>query len=59
MRVWRVRIVIEEIKTHILCSIISFFENLIFFFIDNVKKYFRAGQATDESMAHAYCMLDT
>ena len=24
---------------------------------DNVEKYFRAGQATDENMAHAHCML--
>jgi hypothetical protein len=24
---------------------------------DNVEKYCRAGQATDDSMAHAYCML--
>jgi hypothetical protein len=24
-----------------------------------VKKYCRAGQATDDNMAHAHCMLDT
>jgi hypothetical protein len=23
-----------------------------------VEKYFRAGQATDDNMAHAHCMLD-
>ena len=23
------------------------------------KKYFRAGQATEDNMAHVYCMLDT
>jgi len=26
---------------------------------DNVEKYCRAGQATDDNMAHAHCMLDT
>jgi len=26
---------------------------------DNVGKYCRAGQATDDNMAHAHCMLDT
>jgi hypothetical protein len=26
---------------------------------DDVEKYCRAGQATDENMAHAHCMLDT
>ena len=25
----------------------------------NVEKYLRAGQATDDNMAHAHCMLDT
>jgi len=24
----------------------------------NVEKYSRAGQATDDSMSHAHCMLD-
>jgi len=24
-----------------------------------VEKYFTAGQATDDNMAHAHCMLDT
>jgi hypothetical protein len=23
------------------------------------KKYFRAGQATNDNMAHAHCMMDT
>ena len=37
---------------------------LIFFFKtyrlwDKVKKYCRAGQATDDNMAHAHYMLDT
>jgi len=26
---------------------------------DNVEKYFRAGQVTDDNMAHAHCVLDT
>ena len=26
---------------------------------DNVEKYCRAGQATDDNMVHAHCMLDT
>jgi len=25
----------------------------------NVEKYFRVGQATDDSIAHAQCILDT
>ena len=27
--------------------------------LDSVEKYYRAGQATEENMAHALCMLDT
>jgi len=27
-------------------------------FLDNVEKYFRARQATDDNMAHAHCRLD-
>jgi len=26
---------------------------------ENVEKYYTAGQATDDNMAHAHCMLDT
>jgi len=26
---------------------------------DNVEKYCRAGQTTDDGMAHAHCMLET
>jgi len=54
-------IVVEKIKkTHILYSI-----SLFFFFRkscrlwDNVEKYCRAEQATDDNMAHAHCILDT
>ena len=40
------------------------FNNFFFFFKscglrDNVEKYCRAGQVTDDGMAHAYRMLDT
>jgi hypothetical protein len=35
-----------------------FFENLVFF-LDNVAKYCRVGQATDDNMTLAHCMLDT
>jgi hypothetical protein len=53
---------LEKIKTHILGSITFF----LFFFLfrkacrllDNMEKYFRAGQVTDDEMAHAHCMLD-
>jgi len=51
---------VEKIKTHILCSITLFFspENRAVYEI-MWKKYCRAGHATDDSMAHAHCMLDT
>jgi hypothetical protein len=34
-----------------------FFENCTIF-LNNVKKYCRAGQATDDNIVHALCMLD-
>jgi hypothetical protein len=38
------------------------FNNVFFFkscrLSDNVEKYSRAGQVTDDNMAHAHCMLD-
>jgi len=49
--------VVEEIKTHILHSI-TIFQKLCRLW-DNVGKYCRAGQATDDNMARAECMLDT
>jgi len=49
--------VVEEIKTQIWCSITLFQESCPLW--DNVEKYCRAGQATDDSMAHAHWMLDT
>ena len=49
--------VVKEIKTRILCSVTLFQESCPLW--DNVEKYCRAGQVTDDSMAHAHCMLDT
>jgi len=46
--------VAEKIKTHILCTIIFFLNFAVY-----VTNYFRAGQATDNNMAHENCMLDT
>jgi len=37
----------------------DFFFRKIFILWDNVEKYCRAGQATDDNIAHAHCMLDT
>jgi len=48
--------VVEKIKTHILCSV-TFISKIVPFW-DNVEKYGRAGQTTDDSMAHALCVLD-
>jgi hypothetical protein len=48
--------VVEKIKSHILCSITL--SRKSFRLWDNVDKYGRTGQATDDSMAHAHCMLD-
>jgi len=41
--------VVKKIKTHILYPVTSF---------SGVEKYCRAGQATDDNMAHAHCMLE-
>jgi len=49
--------VVEEIKTRILCAVTSFRNSCRLW--GNVGKFCRAGQATDDSMAHARCMLDT
>jgi len=49
--------VVQEIKTHILCSV-PFYENPVVLW-DNVEKYSRARQATDDNMAPAHCMPDT
>ena len=49
---------VEEIKTHILCSKTLFFENRTVYEIMS-RQYCRAQQATDDNMAHAHCTLDT
>jgi len=49
--------VVEKIKTHILCPI-TFPENPAIYEI-TWKNIVRAGQATDNNMAHEHCMLDT
>jgi len=50
--------VVEEIKIHILCSITFFpLENRAF--LRYVEKYCTDGQATDDNMARARCLLYT
>jgi hypothetical protein len=49
--------VVENIKTQILCSITFFRKSRRLW--DNVEKYCKAGQATDDNTAHAHCMMDT
>jgi len=49
--------VVEKIKTHNLCS--ETFPRKSCRFWDNVGKYCRVGQATDDNMKHAHCVLDT
>jgi len=48
---------VEKIKTHILCSVTFFWKSYRLW--DNVEKYCRAGQVTDDNMAHAHFILDT
>jgi len=48
--------VVEKIKTHI--SYQHFFFEIRTVYEKMWKKYCRAGQATDDRMAHAHCMLD-
>ena len=43
-------------NTHFMFN--NFFQNLCHLW-DNVEKYCRDGQATDDSMVYAHCMLDT
>jgi len=47
---------VEKIKTYILCSVTFIIKSYCIW--DNVEKYFKAGQATDDNMAHAHFMLD-
>jgi hypothetical protein len=48
--------VVEKNKTHILCSCDFFRKSCRLW--DNVEKCYRAGQVTDDNMAHAHCKLD-
>ena len=48
---------VEKIQTHILCS--NLFNRKSYRSLDNVGKYCRARQVTDDNMAHAHCMLGT
>jgi hypothetical protein len=48
--------VVEKIKIHILCSV-TFFDNHAVYEV-MWKKYCRAGQAIDNNMAYAHCMLE-
>jgi len=47
-----------KIKIRILYSVTFLFSKNVSL-RDNVEKYCRAGQATDDNMAHVQCMLDT
>ena len=52
--------VVQKIKVHILCSVkFFFFSKFVPFFKDNLEKQCRAGQPTNDDMAHSHCMLDT
>jgi len=48
--------IVEKIKTHYTFNIYFFQKSCLLW--DNVEKYCTAGQATDDNMAHAHCMLD-
>ena len=50
--------VVEKIRTHILYSITIFLFRKSCRLWDNVEKYCRTGQATDDNMAHAHSVLD-
>jgi len=48
---------VEKITTHILYSITFLFYKSCLLW-NNVEKHYRAGQATDDNLAQAHCMLD-
>jgi len=48
---------VQKLETHILWSI-TFFPPKTVPFMEKCGKFCRAGQATEDNMAHAYCMLD-
>jgi hypothetical protein len=50
--------VVEEIKTHILCSV-TFFRKSCGLWDKVEKKYCTAGQGTEDNMEHAHCVLYT
>jgi hypothetical protein len=47
--------VVDKIKTHILSSVTFFPKSCCSW--DNVEKYYRTRQASNDNMAHAHCML--
>jgi hypothetical protein len=49
--------VVEKIETHTVYSITFFFRKSCRLW-NNVELYCKAGQATDDNMAHAHCVLD-
>jgi len=51
-----INVAVEKIKTHVLCSITFSPKSCLLW--DKVEKYCRVGQATDDNMARAHCMLD-
>ena len=52
------RNIVEKIKTQFMFNNFLSFRKLCRL-LDNVEKYCRAEQATDDNTAHAQCMLDT
>jgi hypothetical protein len=52
------RICRENRNTHFIFNNVSFFRKSCNLW-DNVEKYSISGQATDDNMAHAHCVLDT
>jgi len=59
LRIWNTRISGKDRRgnqnTHSIFNNFSFRKSCRLW--DNVEKYCRAGQATDDNMAHAHCML--
>jgi len=47
---------VEKIKTHILCSETFFSKKCLL--LANVEEYCTVGQSTDDSMTHAYVILN-
>ena len=55
------KVVEKNHNTHFVFSdyFFFFFENRAVYKKDNLGKYCRAGQAIDDNMAHAHCVLHT